>query len=185
MQGTLLPGVLLWVGFAVLLLLCLPFAGTRKLVLEVSAFVVRVALIALLIGGAVLWFRPDLLPSQVLTVLNREPLLRDILPSPEAQTFGLAAAALVAAVLLPILAMLDVTRRLAGERMCRLIEMTDPPQIAPNPLPGAQPLEPPSVMTRTGEVAAPRQHRPDRRAAADTLAEASSRKPYRVADQSS
>src|SRR5262245_1882796 len=127
--------ILAWVGFAVLLLLCLPFAGTRKLVLDLSAWIVRLSLICLLVGGAVLWFRPDLLPQQVIGILDREPILRDILPSPEARTFGLAAAAMASAVLIPLLAMLDVTRRLAGERLLRLRELTDAPQLEPAPQP--------------------------------------------------
>src|SRR6266542_1451631 len=162
--------ILAWVGFAFLLLLCLPFAGTRKLILEVYGWAVRLALVALLAGGAVLWFRPELLPTQVVTFVDAIPGLWDILPIAGSQTFGLALAAIAAAVLLPLLAILDVTRKLAGSRLRRLRKLAD----------AARPQ--PVVPEGTAVSPAPVRHRPDRRAAADTLAEIGSRKPYRVAD---
>jgi hypothetical protein len=65
-----------------------------------------------------------------------------------------------------LLAVLDVTRKLAGDPLRRL-----------RTLPDATP--PAHAAERT--VLPPRA---DRRAAANTLAEASARKPYRVADHS-
>ena len=37
--------IALWAGFAVLLFLCVPFSGTRKLVLEVYGWALRLALV--------------------------------------------------------------------------------------------------------------------------------------------
>jgi hypothetical protein len=165
--------ILAWAGLALLLFLCLPFSGTRKLVLELYAWAVRLALLALLAGGAVLWFRPERLPPEVLSFVDSFPRLREVLPEPGAPTFGIALAALASAVLLPILAMLDVTRKLAGDRLCRLRALTEAARPAGEPAP-ADPRRP--------APASGAQKRPDRRAAADTMAEAGSRKPFRVAD---
>jgi hypothetical protein len=151
--------ILLWAGVAIALLLCLPFAGTRKLVLELTALAVRLSLIALLVGGAVVWFRPELLPDQVVQTVNAIPEARAILPSPEARTYGLATACLAAAILLPCLAMLDVTRKLAGDRLRRLRSLS-------TPVPAVS--APAAVI-----VEAPR--RPDRRVAADVMARAGKR----------
>jgi len=172
--------IMLWAGAALLLLLSLPFSGTRKLVLEFTAWALRLAIIASLIGGAILWFRPDLLPAEVVTVANASPEVRAILPSPESRTFGLAAGMLVAAVLTPCLAMTDVTRKLAGRRLRRLRAMTDP--IA---LPAEAPVATVAVVETVPAAAsapAPVQRRSDRRSAAETMAGVGSRKPYRVAD---
>src|SRR5258707_1893573 len=111
--------ILTWGGAAVLLLLCLPFSATRKLILELCTWTLRPALVALLAGGAFLWFRPEMLPAECIEVLDSFPRVRDILPSPADQTFGLRAAGLITVVFLPLLAMLDVTRKLSGRRYRR------------------------------------------------------------------
>jgi hypothetical protein len=165
--------ILAWAGFALALLFLLPFAGTRKLLLEVFTWALRLALLALLAGGAVLWFRPDLLPAEVSTTLDYvPPWLSNILPPVESRNFGLVVAASLTAVFLPLLAVLDVTRKLAGWRLRRLRKLADAAPtllVASGPAPVAAP-EPP-------------RRRADRQSAADTLAEVGSRKPYRVADQ--
>jgi len=112
--------VIAWVGLALLLLLCLPFAGIQKLVLEVYALVLRLALLALIGAAAYLWFRPQDLPSQVTDALDTVPRLRAVLPEPGAQHFGVCAAAPIVLLLLPLLAVLDVSRKLAGWRLRRL-----------------------------------------------------------------
>jgi hypothetical protein len=160
--------VLAWVAFAVILLFALPFAGTRKLLLEVCALAVRLTVLALLAGGALLWFRPDLLPAEVVTYLDAVPGAWDILPAPGSQIFGLVVACAAAAALLPLLAILDVTRKLAGYRLRRLRQLADGRAPAP---------------AAAAEQPAPLPRRPDRRAAADTLAEAGARKPFRVSDR--
>jgi hypothetical protein len=171
--------IFLWAGFAILLLLLLPFSGTRKLILELSTWGVRLALLALLVGGAILWFRPEWLPAEAAAVVGASPELQAILPAPGTQTFGLAAALLAGVVLLPVLAMLDVTRALAGDRLRRLRKLADATRPAATlPEEGAAPATPGRSLGRPGPV----QRRPDRRAAAETLAEIGSRKPYRVSD---
>jgi len=151
--------ILAWGGAAVLLLLCLPLSATRKLILELCAWTLRLGLVALLAGGAFLWFRPELLPAECIDVLDSFPRVRDILPSPTDQTFGLRAAGLIAVVLLPLLAVFDVTAKLAGRRYRRLRLLTDTVPAAP---------------TEVVVQAPPR--RPDRREAADTMAQAGARR---------
>jgi hypothetical protein len=160
--------VIAWVGLALLLVLCLPFAGVQKLVLEVYGWVLRLALLTLLGTAAYLWFRPEHLPVEVTDTLNNFPRLRALLPEPGAQPFGISAAALIVAVLLPLLAALDVCRKLAGWRLRRLRVLTAGPE-AEGPPPPAP-------------ASSPALRRVDRRAAADTMAEAASRKPSRAAD---
>jgi hypothetical protein len=93
-----------------------------------------------------------------------------VLPEPGTPYFGISAAAVLVAVFLPLLAALDVCRKLAGGRL--RIAATGP---------GAEaPLPPPSAPQRT---ASPAPRRADRRAAADAMAEAGSHKPSRFADR--
>jgi hypothetical protein len=117
--------ILLWGSAALLFLLCIPTAGTRRFVLEVFAFVLRISMWAVLIAGGVLWFHPEWLPRECANFVNTSPELSRFLPAPGTQVFGLTAACFIAAVTLPCLAMLDVTRQLAGERLRRLREMAD------------------------------------------------------------
>ena len=160
-----LPVVAL-VGLALLLVLCLPFARIQKLVLELSALVLRLALLALLGAGAYLWFHPGDLPAEVMdtsnTFLSTFPRLRSVLPGPGTPYFGICAAAFFVSVLLPLLAVLDVSRKLAGWRLRRLRVLAAAPEA----------VEPPAP--------APSVHRINRRAAADALAEAGARKPLRA-----
>jgi hypothetical protein len=157
--------VITWVGLALLLVLCLPFATVQKLVLEVYGWVLRLALLALLGGAAYLWFRPKELPVEVTDTLSNFPRLRAILPEPETPNFGICAAALIVAVLLPLLIVLDVSRRLAGRRLRRLRDLA-----------AGRTAETPSPVAASQVVPKPVPRRVDRRAAADTMAQASARK---------
>jgi hypothetical protein len=103
--------VLAWGGLALLLVLCLPLAAVQKLVLEVYGWVLRLAVLALLGTAAYLWFRPEHLPVEVTDTVNDSPRLRALLPQPGTPNFGICAAALVVAGLLPLLAVLDVCRK--------------------------------------------------------------------------
>jgi hypothetical protein len=156
--------VIVWSGLALLLVLCLPFSGVQRLVLEVYAWAVRLALFALLGVAAYLWFRPGDLPAQVTDTLLRFPRLGDVLPEPGTRHFGVCAVSLIVAVLLPLLAMLDVTRKLAGWRLRRLRAVAAGTKVA-EPAPAAPPGPAPVVR------------RVDRRAAAATLAEVASPRP--------
>ncbi len=164
---------LAWAGFALLGVLSLPFAGTRKLVLEVYAWGLRLTLLALLAAGAVLWFRPELWTAEAEAALELLPAARSILPAPGEPTFGLAAAILVAAVLLPAVAVLDVTRKLAGGRLRRLRQLAD----------GARPEAHPAAADGHAPNRPTAARRLGRRDAADALADVGSRRPFRVSDQ--
>src|SRR5262245_4743655 len=133
MDASVYAQVIVWVGLALLLLLCLPFARIQKLVLEVYAWALRLALLALIGAAAYLWFRPGDLPVEVTDTLNSFPRLKAILPEPGAQHFGVCAAALGVLLLLPLLAVLDVSRKLAGWRLRRLRALAAEPKIAESP----------------------------------------------------
>jgi len=156
--------VIACVGLAVLFVLCLPLAGIQKLILELSAWALRIALVALLGGAAYLWYDPGLLPPQVPEALSRLPWLQPYLPDPATPYFGTAVAAVIVTALLPLLAVLDVTRALAGRRLRHLRALTTQPvvEVVRTPVPVAQ--RPVPVLRRT-----------DRRAAADALAGVHSR----------
>jgi hypothetical protein len=160
-----LPVVAL-VGLAFMLVLCLPSARIQKLVLELSALVLRLGLLALLGAAAYLWFHPGDLPAEVMdtsnTFLRNYPRLRGILPSPGTPYFGICATAFFVIVLVPLLAVLDVSRKLAGWRLCRLRALAATPEV----------VEPPAPL--------PAVQRVNRRAAAEALAQASTRKPLRA-----
>jgi hypothetical protein len=162
--------VIVWVGLALLLVLCLPFARIQKLVLEVCALALRVALLALLAVAVYLWFRPAELPVEVRDTLNNVPRVKAILPEPGTQYFGVCAASLLVIVFLPLLAILDVTRKLAGWRLRRLRSLAAESKV----------VEPPPATQSRPAPAAGR--RVDRRAAAAALAEAGSRNPGRASN---
>jgi hypothetical protein len=159
--------VIALVGLALLAALCLPFARVQKVVLELSAWTLRLALLGLLGAAAYLWFHPGDLPAEAADAANAFlsafPRLKGVVPEPGTPYFGICAAALVVVVFLPLLAVLNVSRKLARRRLRRLRALAAAPQaVAPAPAP------------------APVVHRVNRRAAADALAEAGSRKPIRT-----
>src|SRR5437870_1530087 len=133
MWDPLFEQVIAWGGLVVLFLLCLPFAGIQKLVLDVYAWALRLALFAVVGAAAYLWFRPGDLPVQVIDALNTFPRLKAILPEPTAQHFGVCAAAPLVIVLLPLLAILDITRKLAGWRLRRLRALAAEPNVVQSP----------------------------------------------------
>jgi hypothetical protein len=159
-----------WVGLtlALLLVLCLPIAEVRKLVLEIYTWTLRLALLALLGAAAYLWFRPENLPVAVTDTVDNFPLLMSFLPEPGTRRFGISAAALVMVVFLPMLAILEVSRKQAGRQLRR-------PRVFSAEAVVEQPLRPAHLPLRE---LSPAQRRIDRRAAADTMAEAGSRKPF-------
>src|SRR5262245_28868123 len=114
-----------WAGVALLALFCLPIGACQRFVLGVSAWALRLGLLAVLAGGVYLYFRPGEMPAQVSNVLNDFPGLLRILPDRAAPHFGLCLALLIAAPLIPFLMVLDVTRRIAGRRLSRLCAIAD------------------------------------------------------------
>src|SRR5262245_48080710 len=176
--------ILVGAGLVLLLLLCLPIAPLQKLVLEASALVLRLALLALLGGAAFLLIAPDRVPAEVMEPLAGFPHLGSSFPEPGTPLYGACATGLLVVALVPVLAVLDVTRKLAGRRLSRLRALSGAPGTrtsAPPPAvptveapPPAPPVPAPPVRE---EASVPR--RTDRRGAADTLAAAGSRKPFR------
>jgi hypothetical protein len=167
MSDPMYARVIAWVGLALLLVLCLPFTRIQKLALDVYAWALRLALLALLAAAAYLWFYPGDLPAGVTDALNGQPRLKAILPDPGKPHFGVCAAALAVIVLLPLLALLDVGRKLGGWRLGRLRALAAEPKASEPPPPAPEPRP------------APFMRRVDRRSAADTLAAFGSRKPPR------
>jgi hypothetical protein len=161
--------IIAWVGLALLLVLCLPFAAVHKLILEVSAFLLRIALLCVLGAAAYLWFQPGDLPAAVTSTFNDLPQWRTNLPEPGTQYFGVCAAALIVVPLLPLLALVDVSRKLAGWRLCRLRALAAEPKVVP------------TVSEPAGARPAVVVRRVDRREAANTLADAGSGKSVHTA----
>jgi hypothetical protein len=129
-------------GLLLLLVLCLPIARLQKVVLEFTAWVLRLALLALLGAAVYLWFYPANLPAEGMNTSNN--FLNTVVP---------------------LLAVLDVSRKLAVRRLRRLRALADAPRVAAAP---PQPVPVPAV------------HRVNRLDAAEALAEAASRKPLRA-----
>jgi hypothetical protein len=154
-----------WAGLALLAVFCLPLAGVHKLVLEISAWALRLALLALLGAAAYLSFYPEQLPAEVAEALNDVPRLKSLLPDPMAWYFGICVVAPVVVALLPLLAVLDVTRKLAGRRLRRLrVLSSSPPTAAVH------------VPPRSGIIV----RQVDRRTAADAIVTAGAGKPDRA-----
>jgi hypothetical protein len=152
--------IMLWVGLGVLLVLCLPISRIQKLVLEIFAWSLRLAMIGLLAAGAYLWFRPGEMPAAVSGVLNDFPGLLALLPERGTPAFALCLACWIVAALVPFLAVLDVTRKLAG-RVHRIRTLTAHRVVAAAPV---QPV-----------VSVPVLRPVDRRTAADVIGAAGAR----------
>ncbi len=157
--------VIAWAGLALLFVLCLPFATIHKLVLELSAWGLRLALLGVIGAAAYLWFQPADLPAEVTATLDDWPRVRANLPEPGTPLFGVCTAGLLVIPLLPLLALLDVGRKLAGWRLRRLRALAAEPKVVATAAGPSAPTQPPVVR------------RVDRRAAANTLAEAGSARP--------
>lgn len=153
MNEQLLP--VLWVALAALFLLCLPVAPVQKLVLVVSGWALRLALLAILAAGAYLSVQPGAMPAEVSRVLTDFPGLLSLLPAPGSAAFGPALACLVVAPLVPVLAAIDFARRRPriasvpeAERPAAVkakpVEIVAPaPQPEPEAMPVAQEVEEP------------------------------------------
>ncbi len=109
MAELILPGV----GFAVLLLLCLPLGSVQRLVLAVTSWVLRLALIVLLLAGAYLTLQPGDVPQQVAGIVAEVPGGLGWLPPIGSPAFGLSLACALVAPVVPLLAVIDCVRRTA------------------------------------------------------------------------
>lgn len=163
-EQSLLP----WVGLGVLVLLCLPILPVQKWVVSVSAWALRLGMIALLAGGAYLWFRPNELPAEVSRVLNDFPGLLSLLPARGSPAFALCLACWIVAALVPFLAALDVARKSAG----RVVEVQTPTPVAVVPIRAAAPAPP---VEEPAPVGVPILRPVERRTAAEVMATAGSR----------
>jgi hypothetical protein len=114
-----------WVGIAILLILGLPLPRVSKLILEISALLLRVLLLVTLAGGVYLWFRPESTPVDwISNYQGLSPQAQSLIPAPGTPMFGLVLAGILTLSYLPALAVLDVTRKLAGARLRRLRRLT-------------------------------------------------------------
>lgn len=114
-----------WAGLVLVALLCLPIRGLQKMVLFLSTWLLRLTVLAVLAGGAYLFFRPGDLPTVVANVLDDFPAVLQVLPERGTPSFGLCLALLIAGPLVPVLANLGVTAALAGRRLGRLQVIAD------------------------------------------------------------
>jgi len=171
MSPQILP-VIAWAGLVLLAILCLPVA--RKFVLELSAWALRLAMLALLAGGAYLWFRPGEMPAGVSNFLDAEPWLVSILPDRSAAHFSICAASIIVTLLLPILAMLDVTRRLSGRRLER-------PRVVTAETVAEAPMAEPEPVVEPAPMGVPVMRPVQRRTAANAIASTWSHGPSRIA----
>lgn len=170
MSQQIMP-IVAWAGLAVLAILCLPIA--RKFVLELSTWVLRLGMLALLAGGAYLWFRPGDVPAGVSSFLDGEAWLLSMLPDRSAPYFGICLSSLVVLALLPLLAALDVTRRLAG-RVGRIRLLTDERVLE------AAIAEPAPTIVESAPMGVPVMRPVQRRTAANAIASTTLRGPSRV-----
>lgn len=162
--------ILPWVGLGVLVLLCLPVLPIQKWVVCASAWILRLGMIALLAGGAYLWFHPNELPAEVSRVLNDFPGLLSLLPERGSPAFALCLACWVVAALVPLLAALDVARKSAG----RVVEVHTPAPAPVVPVRAVAPAPAPPVE-EPAPVGVPILRPVERRTAAEVMAAAGSR----------
>jgi hypothetical protein len=171
MSEQLLPWAA-WAGAILLAVCCLPIFGIAKVVVEVATWALRLALLGLLAGGAYLFFRPGDLPAGVSNALNNSPELVALLPDRTAAHFGLCAASWIAAALVPFLAVLEVTRRVASHRLVRAVPHAER-EVYSAPVAEALPDEP-------APVGVPVLRPIDRRTASATISSVWSRGPARA-----
>jgi hypothetical protein len=170
MSEQLLPW-LTCAGAVLLAILCLPVASIARFVLEVSAWGLRLALFGLLALGGYLWLRPGDMPAGVSNALSSSPELLALLPDRAAPHFALCAACIVVAALVPFLAVLEVTRRVASHRVREVSAL------AAAPVAEAVPAEPAPEPVSVG---VPVMRPIDRRTAAGTITSVWSRGPARA-----
>lgn len=105
--------IVAWAGMGLLLTLCLPFATVQRFLLMVYGLALRLGMIALVAAAGYLWFRPAELPSEVANSVRNVPVLERILPEPGTPIFAVCLVSLIAVVILPLIAVIDVCRRRA------------------------------------------------------------------------
>ena len=141
--------IIAWAALGLLFILCLPLARVQRFLLTLYGVSLRLVMLALICGAAYLLVRPDRLPAQIADTVNNTYLLRNILPVPGSTFFVVCGVAWIAAVVLPLLAMIDagsrpavIRREVAAAQPVRVV--TAPPVISNvQPPPAPQPQVPP------------------------------------------
>jgi hypothetical protein len=165
--------ILPWVWLGVLFILCLPISPIHKLVLEVCTWALRLSMIALLAAGAYLWFRPGDMPSQVLATLSDFPRLLSWLPDQTTSSFGLCLACFAVTALVPLLAVLEVSRKMAGWRFSQVRVLAATPAAEPR----SETVSRPEPVAKPDPVGVPIMRPVQRRTAAQTITSAAAMHP--------
>ena len=103
-------------GICLLFILCLPLPGVERVFLAIYGVALRLGMLALVAAAAYLWFVPSQIPTAIADAVRNTPLLRSILPEPGTSTFAICAVSLIAVVVLPMIAVIDISRRAVGRR---------------------------------------------------------------------
>jgi hypothetical protein len=125
-----------WLGLGILLFFWFPIPLTQKMLLIISCWAVRLAILGLLGFGVYLWFRPAELPGGVSRLFNDFPGLLTLVPPLSSRSFGLCLACWLAALLIPLLAVLDTSLRFYRSR-----ERVNVMEMREVSLPTAEPVE--------------------------------------------
>jgi hypothetical protein len=103
-------------GIGLLFILCLPLPGVQRVFLAIYGLALRLGMLALVAAAAYLWFVPSQLPTVVADAVRNTPLLKSILPEPGTAIFTICAVSLIAVAVLPMIAVIDISRRAVGRR---------------------------------------------------------------------
>jgi len=161
--------IVAWAGLGLLFLLCLPFARVQRTLLVVYGLGLRLGMIALVLAAAYLWFRPAEIPSEVTDTVRNISVLERILPEPGTPIFAICLVSLIAVVVLPLIAVIDICRRGVGTRERVVVSETVRVQNAPAVFEErSTPVAPVAVAIN------PAPSRFGRRAAANAIAQAGS-----------
>ena len=158
--------IIAWAGLGLLFILCLPLAGVQRRLLALYGLGLRVGMLALVGAAAYLWFVPTQLPTEIADTVRNTPSWKSILPDPGAPIFAICAVSLIAAAVLPLIAIISICRRTVGRR--EKITASEPVQVrAALVLPDGRPPQ----STQPQDPLPPRF---GRRAAANAMAQAGS-----------
>ena len=166
--------IIAWSALGLLLLLCLPFVGLQRFMLNVYGGLLRLGMVALVVSAGYLWYYPQRVPADVAHLVHATPLMLNNLPDPGTPLFGICTVALISIVMLPLLAVIDICR----SSVRRNAAVFHSERVAPQPQPQPQPqFQPAPVMAEVWTAPAPEPTPPSRfgrRAAADALGKAAS-----------
>jgi len=158
-----------WAGLGLLFILCLPFAGVQRCLLVLYGLGLRLGMIALVLAAGYLWFRPAEIPTEVADTVRNISVLARILPEPGTPIFAICLVSLIAVVLLPLIAVIDICRRGVGTRERVVVSEIVRVQNAP-----AVYEERPAAVPPVAVAIQPTPSRFGRRAAANAMAQAGS-----------